>query len=167
MKNRVIGSSLRIITPKKWRALLVLMQPHLPTLATPAMFVLDSYYPQSTTLGAVTTAVGGRAVPQWPDRFTSPDPLKTWICVPPFKQTAVDQKKSMVVDVMYKGLGQISHRSGNTGGGVDAAFGDGHVLWQGVKQEPDAFDPAVWAAIAAGSTSGGQNLRYALSLFRP
>lgn len=126
-----------------------------------------SYYPQSTTLGAVTTAVGGRAVPQWPDRSTSPDPLKTWICVPPFKQTAVDQKKSMVVDVMYKGLGQISHRSGNTGGGVDAAFGDGHVLWQGVKQEPDAFDPAVWAAIAAGSTSGGQNLRYALSLFRP
>ena len=122
------------------------------------------YYPQSVKLGAVVTAIGAEIVPQWPDYSTSPLPLKTWICVPAFKQTVIDQKKSMLVDVMYKGLDSLSHRNGNAASGVNAAFGDGHVLWQGVHSQPDTFNASVWTAIVAGS---GPDFMYAMSLFRP
>jgi prepilin-type N-terminal cleavage/methylation domain-containing protein/prepilin-type processing-associated H-X9-DG protein len=119
------------------------------------------YYPQSTTLLAANTAAGGQYLPIWPD-YNSPgavDPYKTWICVPLFKQSKIDQKKSMVVDVMYKGLAELSHKTG-----LNAAFGDGHVVWQDVKGQPAAFNPAVWNAITAGS---GPDVRYAMSLFQP
>ena len=122
------------------------------------------YYPQSLNLQTTVVAVGSREVPYWPDRSTSPEPLKSWICVPAFKQSAIDQKKSMVVDVMYKGLGGLSHKNGSTAGGVNAAFGDGHVAWQGMRTEPDAFNTLEWTAIANGS---GADLRYVFSVFRP
>ena len=95
------------------------------------------YYPQSTSLGA--QVVNGVTLPEWPDRSTSPEPLKSWICVPKFKQSKIDQKKSMIVDVMYKGLASISHCSGGNAGGLNAAFGDGHVAWQSIKAQPDTF----------------------------
>lgn len=119
------------------------------------------YYPQSTALLAANTAAGGKYLPIWPDYNTAGaiEPYKTWICVPPFKQSNIDQKKSMVVDVMYKGLAELSHKNG-----LNAAFGDGHVEWQGVKTQSPAFDPAVWTAIAAGS---GPDVRYAMSMFQP
>ncbi len=127
-----------------------------------------SYYPQPRTLATVTTAIGPKDIPQWPDYTVSSADLKAMICVPRFKLTSIDQTKSMVVDVMFKGLSQISHKSGgNNAGGVDAGFGDGHVAWQGVKNEPDAFNANVWAQIAAGGASGGQNWRYAVCLLRP
>ena len=125
------------------------------------------YYPQSQNLQTVSTAVGSRDVPFWPDYNAAGNEaiLKSWICVPRFKQTQVDQKKSMIVDVMYKGLAQLSHKNANTSGGLNAAFGDGHVTWQGVSKQPDAFNSAVWAQISnAGS---GTDVRYAMSLFRP
>ncbi|HXI72971.1 MAG TPA: prepilin-type N-terminal cleavage/methylation domain-containing protein [Verrucomicrobiae bacterium] len=126
------------------------------------------YYPQSTTLGPVATAAtpSAQIVPLWPD-YNSPgavDPYKKWICVPLFKQSKIDQKKSMVVDVMNSGLDQLSHRSGGNPAGVNAAFGDSHVMWQGVKKQPDAFNDLVWKAIAAKS---GPDMRYAMSLFQP
>jgi len=124
-----------------------------------------SYYPQSRNVKTETTGVGNRPVPFWPDYTASPQPLKTWICVPPFKQSDLDSKKSMVVDVIYKTLDQISHKKGKGPGGINAAFGDGHVLWQGVKQSnPDAFDPNVWFLIDSGS---GLDLRYVQSLWTP
>ena len=126
-----------------------------------------SYYPQSKNVASVTTAVGPRNVPYWPDTSTAPVSYKSMNCVPPIKQSSVDQSKSMVVDVMYKGLDQISHRSGGTAGGIDAGFGDGHVTWQGVKKQPEAFNKNVWDMIAAGGVNAGMNLRYAFSLFLP
>jgi prepilin-type N-terminal cleavage/methylation domain-containing protein/prepilin-type processing-associated H-X9-DG protein len=122
------------------------------------------YYPQSTKLG--TTAVNGALIPEWPDYTANPSgsALRSWICVPAFKQSNIDQKKSMVVDVMYKGLDQLSHKNGNNPGGLNATFGDGHVNWQGVKKQPDAFNPTVWTAITGGS---GADVRYAMSLFQP
>ena len=125
-----------------------------------------SYYPQSKNATSITTAIGPRSVPTWPDYSMAAAPNKSWICVPNFKLTDCDASKSMVVEVMFKGLAQISHRSGNSPGGVDALFPDGHVTFQSVKAQPDAFDPNVWAAIAGGGASGGQNWRYAISLMR-
>jgi prepilin-type N-terminal cleavage/methylation domain-containing protein len=137
-----------------------------PTVSNPG-YVRSGYqyFPQSTTIGAVVTVgAGAQIVPQWPDYSTSSALLKTWICVPLFKITKVDQKKSMVVDVMYNGIPGLSHKNGNSGSGLDAAFGDGHVLWQSVRSQPDTFNPAVWTAIVNGSAP---DFTYAMSMFKP
>lgn len=124
------------------------------------------YYPQSLNLQTVTTAAGSRDVPFWPDyNVAGNEPtLRTWICVPRFKQTQVDQKKSMIVDVMFNGLGRLAHKNPQTSGGLNAAFGDGHVTWQGINKQPDTFNSAVWAAMVNGS---GPDVRYAMSMFKP
>ena len=123
-----------------------------------------SYYPQSRNTKPVNTALGMKDIPFWPDYTSSPQPFKSWICVPPFKQSAIDQTKSMVVDVIYNGLAGISHRNGSQAAGIDAGFGDGHVSWQNYKTVTDGFDPNIWAAIQGGS---GADLRYAQSRWRP
>ena len=126
------------------------------------------YYPQSTTTTptTVTGVAGTQDVPAWPDYSTGPAGVyKSSICVPLFKITKVDPKKSMVVDVLYKGLPNISHKIG-----LSAAFGDGHVNWQTAKRT-EIFPPGVWAYIyaqyQAGNNSTGPEIRYALSLFQP
>jgi prepilin-type N-terminal cleavage/methylation domain-containing protein len=125
-----------------------------------------SYYPQSKNSAITTTALGKKYVPYWPnyDVPGAPQAFKDMVCIPPFKQSAIDQTKSMVVDVIYKTLDQIAHKYGSTPAGLNAVFGDGHVVWQGVKQIPDGFDPNEWAAIAGGS---GQDLRFVESCWRP
>ncbi|HEY1717774.1 MAG TPA: prepilin-type N-terminal cleavage/methylation domain-containing protein [Verrucomicrobiae bacterium] len=129
------------------------------------------YYPQSATQIAAANIPGAGAVvfPQWPLYSTAPEPLKTWICVPLFKQSAVDQKRSMLVDTMNAGLNGLSHKSGNTPAGLNAAFGDGHVNWQGVSKQPDVFGlTTVWADIAANTAApAASEYEYAMSLFRP
>jgi prepilin-type N-terminal cleavage/methylation domain-containing protein len=123
-----------------------------------------SYYPQSKRTKILNTALGKQNIPAWPDYSLSPEPLKTWTCVPPFKQAAIDQTKSMVVDVIYDTIDKISHKYGNTPAGLNAVFGDGHVIWQGVKQVKDGFDANVWIAIAGGSNP---DLMFAQSCWRP
>jgi prepilin-type N-terminal cleavage/methylation domain-containing protein len=124
------------------------------------------YYPQSTTLG--TTAINGMYVPEWPayNSTGANSILKSWICVPAFKQAAIDQKKSMAVDVMYSGFDKLAHRNANAPAGLNAAFGDTHVAWQGVKKQPDAFDRTVWANFTSPN-SDGSYVRYVMNLFRP
>ena len=123
-----------------------------------------SYYPQSKRTQIVSTGLGKQTVPYWPDKSTSPDPYKTWNCVPLFKQSAVDQNKSIIVDAIYKTLADISHKNGNAPAGLDAAFGDGHVAWQNVKTVPDGFDITEWALIEGGS---GVDMRFVESRWRP
>jgi prepilin-type N-terminal cleavage/methylation domain-containing protein/prepilin-type processing-associated H-X9-DG protein len=124
-----------------------------------------SYYPQSKVTARINVSGFGFAnVPFWPDYTTSPDPFKTWICVPPFKMTAVDQGKSMVVDVIYKTLAQISHKSSGNPAGLNAAFADGHVLWQGIKSVPNGFNQSIWTQIDAGN---GADLRFVESCWIP
>jgi prepilin-type N-terminal cleavage/methylation domain-containing protein len=127
-----------------------------------------SYYPQSKVLESFNTAsLGKKLIPVWPDYSKSPKPLSDWICVPPFKQTAIDQSKSMVVDIIYGDLKQMSHRFGTTPAGLNTCFGDGHVVWQNYKQNMGiggGFDPTEWDAITGGS---GGDLRYVLSVWRP
>jgi prepilin-type N-terminal cleavage/methylation domain-containing protein len=117
------------------------------------------YYPQSKILG--TTPAG---VPEWPPYTQSETQLKTWICVPRFKMTQVDQQKSMTVDVLYKGLDNLAHKAGGKAAGLNAVFGDGHVNWQGIKNNSAAFNTTVWANIAAGS---GADVRFAMNEFKP
>jgi prepilin-type N-terminal cleavage/methylation domain-containing protein len=126
------------------------------------------YYPQSKDLENKSTAIGNQDMPYWPDYSINPSgsDLRNWICVPLFKQTAIDPKKSMAVDVMYQGLPTLSHKNSGKPAGLNAAFGDAHVNWQGVNKQPDAFNASVWAAIAP-PTKSGTDLRYAMSLFQP
>ena len=128
-----------------------------------------SYYPQSrNTVVLNDLAVNSTAVPQWPAYSSGSDAtLKSWICVPYFKQSAIDQTKSIAVDVIYSSLSLISHKYGQTPAGINAVFGDGHVNFQSVKAVTDGFNASVWAAIAAGGTTGGDNLSYAMSCWRP
>jgi hypothetical protein len=127
-----------------------------------------SYCPQSRKTENINTAVGKKDVPFWPSYQKSPEPLKTWICVPLFKQTAIDQTKSIMVDAIWNGLKNIPHRAGGAPAGIDACFGDGHVAWQSYKQVKDGFDPNVWDTIENGSGDAkGINLRFALSCWRP
>jgi prepilin-type N-terminal cleavage/methylation domain-containing protein len=126
-----------------------------------------AYYPQPKQTKADMTAVGKMTIPCWPDYTTSPDPLKGWACVPAFKQTAVDQSKSMIADTLFKGADSISHRAQGAPAGIDAAFGDGHVAWQSYKVVTDGFNTDVMKAIKDGGTAGGINLRYANSCWRP
>ncbi len=124
------------------------------------------YYPQSTKIDpAVSTSAGSQDLPGWAHYdVTGANPtLKSWICVPLFKQTVVDPKKSMVVDVMYKGFDELSHRNANSAAGVNAAFGDGHVTWQNSKK----FNKAVWNSIPAGTQQSVDDFRYAMSQFEP
>ncbi len=128
-----------------------------------------SYYPQSKKLQSLTDIGAGvkANVPYWPDRSTSPEPLKSWICVPPFKQTAIDQNKSMVADDTHAGLQSIAHKLMGNPVGLNAGFGDGHVNFQGVKQVADGFDINVWLQIAQDGPTGCDNFRYATSCWRP
>jgi prepilin-type N-terminal cleavage/methylation domain-containing protein len=128
-----------------------------------------SYYPQSKRTRSENTALGKMNIPFWPLYSAQPDgPLKTWICVPAFKQTDCDPSKSMIVDAIWNGLKNISHRAGGSPAGIDAVFGDGHVAWQNYKLVRDGFDPNVWDTIENGTGDAkGINLRYAQSCWRP
>jgi prepilin-type N-terminal cleavage/methylation domain-containing protein/prepilin-type processing-associated H-X9-DG protein len=114
-----------------------------------------SYYPQSKLTRSLNPMPGKQNLPCWPnyDSPGNPQAYRDAICVPPFKQSAIDQSKSMVVDVISSSLDRISHKSGNTPLGLNAGFGDGHVAWQGVNQNKDAFNADVWQIIASGSNA--------------
>ncbi len=123
-----------------------------------------SYYPQSKVTKQTSTAMGQRDVPYWPDYSVSPQPLKTWICVPLFKQSEVDQAKSMIVDTIFDKLDLISHKKLGRPAGLEAAFPDAHVTWQDIRQNKEGFDPNVWDNIA---NNMGADLRFAMSTWRP
>jgi prepilin-type N-terminal cleavage/methylation domain-containing protein len=126
-----------------------------------------SYYPQSLNLSSTMTALGPQTIPDWPSYASQPAGLlRTWICVPPFKQSQIDGKKSMIVDtVSQSGLDALAHRSGRGPAGINAAFGDGHINWQSYKTVRDGFDQNIWYAIQ--NNSSGADLRYANYCWRP
>jgi len=131
-----------------------------------------SYCPSSkTTAVASTDGYGRQQVPVWPDYTTSAQPLETWICVPPFKQTAVDLSKSTLVDVITGVQSDLAHKDGSVPEGVNAAFGDGHVKWQGIGPNPGIFSTTqalgLWKGIASKSQNIGPDYRYLMSLFQP
>ena len=126
-----------------------------------------SYYPQSKQTANFNTAKFGNVpVPFWPDSSTSPEPYKTWACVPLFRQSQIDQTKSMVVDVLYSTLSAMTHKNGSSPAGINAAFGDGHVNWQAIRQVRTGFDATEWGAIGGSPASGG-DFRFVMSCWVP
>ena len=127
------------------------------------------YYPQSKQASPVTGITGFRGtavIPQWPANNdpANVQPNIAWKCVPPFKTTDIDQTKSMVTDDIESGLPGMSHKDSGNPAGINAVFGDGHLVWQSVNGNPVAFDPTLMAAIATpGNTSFGNDVAYLLS----
>jgi len=116
-----------------------------------------SYYPQSTVSSNQTVAVGKRNFPvPWGNTGSAP--------VPSFKQSAIDQTKSMCVDLITASYEQVSHQNLGSPAGMNALFGDGHVRWEGIKQNPASFQTAEWNAIKANAP-GGPDFRYEMSTF--
>jgi len=124
-----------------------------------------SYYPQSRNVQSTGIALGTSPnVPFWPPYTPGAEPLQSWHCVPLFNVAAIDQNKCMLCDLMYMGLSMLPHKIGRTGGGLNAAFGDGHVAWQSRQAQPDAFNATEWNALT--TTSNGNDDKYVWSLFR-
>jgi len=129
-----------------------------------------SYFPQSTVLETIIVpqGVGPQIVPVATQSLTNSSLLE------PIKQSQVDPKRSMVVDVVQTpssatSIDSLNHKDGGKPAGLEAGFGDGHVRWQGVKQYPAAFNSALW--YDGGSPNGigneGHIYRYVMSLFQP
>jgi prepilin-type N-terminal cleavage/methylation domain-containing protein len=123
-----------------------------------------SYFPQSTTLQlvAVPYGMGAQMLPS----ITQPDPnpassTNSWLG--PMKQSSLDAKRSMVVDLINTSTDTLSHKDNGKPAGLEACFGDGHVYWQGIKRNPRAFDDKLWSNIG----NDGQSYRYVMSLWQP
>ena len=131
-----------------------------------------TYLPQSKNVKRENTSLGQRDVPFWPDRTTvngvknPPEPYYAAVCVPLFKLSSIDPTKSVVTDMLFT-QAKISHRKGSKPFGLHAGFGDGHVTWQGVGKGIEGLDQNVLATIDGGGASGGLELRFAVSTFRP
>jgi prepilin-type N-terminal cleavage/methylation domain-containing protein/prepilin-type processing-associated H-X9-DG protein len=128
-----------------------------------------SYYPQSRQTGPVATqSYGTKTLPDWPHYNApgNPSVLSSQKIVPLFKQSAIDQTKSMVVDLIHGTLNDLSHKNGGTPGGLNAAFGDGHVAWQSIHANTlkYGFDPNVWLEINADSIP---DFQLAMSAWQP
>jgi len=65
----------------------------------------------------------------------------------PTKLGDINPAKSMATDLQIA-LSSLPHRDGSVSG-RNALFADGHVRWQSVKGNPQAFDATLWAGIEA------------------
>ena len=94
--------------------------------------------------------------------------MNNWSVVTAMKDTAIDPTKAIVTDNLSSS-GNIFHKNGTKVAGLDALFGDGHVRWQGAKNNPTLFDVnGVWAAIDSSSTPAGQtDIRYLMYSWQP
>ena len=113
-----------------------------------------SYFPQSRELEDV-----GRGLKLPKIIETGKDSL-----LKPLKQTQVDPGKSMATDLVHNldSPAAAPHRDKGISG-INALFGDGHVIFQNAKRNPDAFDPTLWNDIG----NNGFNYRRAMYMWTP
>jgi prepilin-type N-terminal cleavage/methylation domain-containing protein/prepilin-type processing-associated H-X9-DG protein len=119
-----------------------------------------SYFPQSRVLEPLFR--GALYLPVvTPDR--SPENSGQNYLVP-LKQSQVDPIKSMGTDLVHNldNPATAPHRDRGISG-INALFGDGHVVFQNAQALPDAFDPALWRGIA----NDGRKYREAMYMWRP
>ena len=118
-----------------------------------------SYFPQSKNLQNMGP---GLLLPEVrPD--TSPAASgKSYLL--PLKSTDVDPGRSMAVDLVHdlSSPAAAPHRDGGIAG-LNALFGDGHVIFQSARRNPQAFDANLWKDIG----NNGLNYRKAMNLWRP
>jgi prepilin-type N-terminal cleavage/methylation domain-containing protein len=97
-----------------------------------------NYFPQSKNLAPV----GANLLPTvaWTDgvqlEFQSDSPSGYSMIV--MKQEQVNPNKSILTDIVHN-LGSAPHRLNSTVAGLNAAFPDGHVVYQNARQNPAAF----------------------------
>ena len=119
-----------------------------------------SYFPQATTLESVTVpyGIGAQMLPMLPVPSTfGKNMLKAQ------KQSTIDAKRSMVVDLINSSIATLSHKDRSVPAGAEACFGDGHVVWQGIKRNPAPFNNQLWSNIG----NDGPSYRYVMSLWQP
>jgi prepilin-type N-terminal cleavage/methylation domain-containing protein/prepilin-type processing-associated H-X9-DG protein len=127
-----------------------------------------SYFPQLKNLVSLSTSIGARMTPDLPGggdpKNTTTANEKAWLCLPPFKQSAVDPMRSMIVDTLPDGdLDGFSHKTRGQPAGLNVGFGDGHVKWQKYLANTDAFNPTLWNGVFGNN---GDDLRYIVSQFQ-
>lgn len=120
-----------------------------------------NFFPQSKTL---ENAGRGVELPkiEWsttgtkePDGSTTKNPI-------PLKQNDVDPNRSVSVDLIHD-VNTAPHKSNSGVAGVNALFGDGHVVFESANRNPDAFDPVKWVDIG----NNAFNFRLVQSLWLP
>ena len=80
----------------------------------------------------------------------------------PLKMTALNPSKSISTDLVQS-LDLAPHKDRGVAG-LNALFTDGHVQWQSPRGNPQAFDPALWAA---GFNTSELPFRQIANLWRP
>jgi prepilin-type N-terminal cleavage/methylation domain-containing protein len=119
-----------------------------------------SYFPQSKTLENVVVPYGFG--PQQLPKIPAVSPLGNSMLLP-LKQSDVDAKRSMVVDLVQTSTDSLTHRDSGKPAGLEACFGDSHVIWQGIKRNPTPFNNQLWSNIG----NDGPSYRYVMSLWQP
>ncbi len=118
-----------------------------------------SYFPQSRNLQNMGP---GLFLPEVkPD--TSPAASgKSYLA--PLKTALMDVTKSMTVDLVHdlNSAAAAPHRD-NGIAGLNALFGDGHIMFQSARRNPTAFDPVLWKDIG----NNGLNYRKAMNMWKP
>lgn len=78
------------------------------------------------------------------------------------KQSQLDPNKSISTDLLHN-VNSSPHKDSSKTAGLNALFGDGHVLYQTARGNPTAFDPVLWQDIG----SNEQNFRRLMSRWKP
>ncbi len=116
-----------------------------------------TYYPQLQE----TENVDGYELPRL---FYGEVPLEfggtVWL-VAPMKLSQLDIKKSISSDLVHW-LAGVPHKDGSVSG-LNALFPDGHVKWQSVRANSQAFDPTLWSNIHSDATA----FRRVAGMWRP
>lgn len=113
-----------------------------------------SYFPQSQTMQNMGP---GLLLPEI-------KPLGTGSYLVPLKVSQVNPAKSMVTDLVHNlnSPAASPHKEGGLAG-INALFGDGHVVFQSARRLPHAFDPALWDGIG----NDGLKYRKAMNMWQP
>jgi hypothetical protein len=119
-----------------------------------------SYFPQSKALEQVIVPYG--VGPQQLPKIPVVSPLGNSILMPQ-KQSEIDAKRSMIVDLVNSSTSTLSHKDNRVPAGLEACFGDAHVSWQGIKRNPTPFNNQYWSNIG----NDGPSYRYVMSLWQP
>ena len=83
------------------------------------------------------------------------------------KQDDLDMSKSVFTDTVQD-INSAAHRNGVNVAGVNAMFGDTHVIWVPAARNPVAFDPNLWDDPRNGVIGNyPPNFQYVLSLLQP
>jgi prepilin-type processing-associated H-X9-DG protein len=77
------------------------------------------------------------------------------------KLSLLEVKKSVATDLVHW-LPGVPHRDGSVSG-LNALFADGHVKWQSIRANPQAFDPALWTNIHSDASA----FRRVANLWKP